>query len=124
MRWWPFSKKRVSEKIKKSDLVGLLPYTKTDPIIFDRLYTLPADSEVLAVLGDDFSTFEDERNDCDDYAFRAKGLVAGRGWPFAVLWVPGHLLVGWVNDRREMVYCEPQGRKIVPKPKEILQVII
>lgn len=123
MSWWPF-KKRVAEKLKKSDLVGLLPYTPTDPIVFDRFYSLPTDEEVLHVLGSDFSTFEDEVNDCDDYAFRAKGLVAGRGWPFAVIWTTGHLLVGWVNDRREMVYCEPQGRRIVEKPKEILQIIV
>jgi hypothetical protein len=123
MSWWPF-KKRVPEKIKKTDLLDLLPYTPTDPLVFDRVYSLPTDGEVLAVLGSDFSEFEDEVNDCDDYAFRAKGLTAGLGWPFAVIWIPGHILVGWVNDKKAWTFCEPQGRRIVPKPKEILQIII
>lgn len=123
MSWWPF-KKRVAEKIKKSDLIGLLPYTPTDPIIFDRFYSLPTDDEVLQVLGSDFSAFEDEVNDCDDYAFRAKGLVAGKGWPFAIVWVEGHVLVGWVNDKKEFVFCEAQGRIILSQTPKVLQLII
>lgn len=123
MSWWP-RKKRIPEQIGKGDLVVLLPYTPTDPLVFDRRYSLPTDDEVLSVLGSDFSAFEDEVNDCDDYAFRAKGLVAGRGWPFAVVWVPGHLLVAWVNDRKQVTFCEPQGRRIVPRPDEVLQIII
>jgi hypothetical protein len=121
---WPWNKKRAPEKIKKSDLVGLLPYTPTDPIVFDRAYSIPTDEEVIAALGSDFSSFEDEANDCDDFAFRAKGLVAGKGWPFAIVWVIGHVLVAWVNDKRELVWCEPQGRRIIQKPKEPIEQII
>lgn len=120
---WPWGK-RVAEKVSKSEIVGLLPYTKADPIVFDRSYLLPTDEEVLDVLGSDTSVFYPELNDCDDYAFRAKGRASGRGWPFAIVWVPGHVLTGWINDKKQMVYFEPQSRLIVPKPEEVLMVII
>lgn len=109
---WPFTKKRKPEKISKVELIGLLPYTKTDPFIFDREYSLPTDSEVLAVLDSDYSAFEYEVNDCDDYAFRAKGLVAGNGWPFAVVWInQNHMIIGWFNDQKTWTWYEPQTRK-------------
>lgn len=83
----------MPEVITKLALVDYLPYSKTDPLVFDRSYRLPTDAEVLDVLGSDYSAFEDEANDCDDYAFRAKRIVAGRSWPFAVCWINGNHLV-------------------------------
>jgi len=108
---WPWRKK-VSATISKVELLGYLPYSKTDPLVFDRTYRLPKDAEVMAVLGSDYSSFEDEDNDCDDYAFRAKGMTAGKGWPFALVWInSSHLLNGWLNDQREWVWLEPQTRQ-------------
>lgn len=124
MSWWPWSKKRSVEKISKSELIGLLPQTPSDPLIFDRFYLLPTDSEVYDALSEDFSVFEDEANDCDDYAFRAKGWLSGKGWPFGVVGVDGHVLTCWINDKRQVVYWEPQTRMIVPQPEKILQIII
>lgn len=125
MSWWTWKKQRVPEVISKLQLLDLLPYSKTDPLIFDREYRLPTDDEVLAVLGSDYSAFESETNDCDDYAFRAKGLVAGKGWPLAVCWINrNHLINAWLNDQRKWVWFEAQIRKTYTGKIESVDALI
>jgi len=108
---WPFKPKRIPKKITRSRLIELLPNAEFISCV-DRVYSLPTTEEVLEALGQDTTTYQSEINDCDDFAYRAKGLATGRNWPFAVVHVPGHVMCGWVNDHQEWVWMEPQTRVI------------
>jgi len=122
---WPWKKKRVLETISKLDLLDYLPHSKTDPLVFDRTYRLPTDDEVLHLLGNDYSLYDAEINDCDDYAFRAKGLASGRGWPFAVVWINGsHMINAWLNADREWMWLDPQNRKPYNGKIDVINAII
>ena len=108
---WPFPEHREVEKISRSVLIQLLPDAEFISCV-DRVYSLPTNSEVLEVLGKDNTVYIPEINDCDDFAYRAKGLASGRNWPFAVVYTGDHYLNGWINNLKEWAYMEPQTREI------------
>jgi hypothetical protein len=105
---WPWTK-RKPEKILKAELLKLIPNSEIR-FALDREYSLPTNREVFDLLGVDNRPFIPEQDDCDDFAFRAKGRMAGSGYPFAVAWIDDHVINGWLNDQREWVWMEPQTR--------------
>jgi len=108
----------------RSEVVSLLPLSKYI-LVLDREYELPHDSDVIAALGKDWSRYTCNRNDCDDYAFRAKGKVAGARWPFGVAFInDNHMINIWVNDKKQVVLFDPQMRKKFTKKVELFSSII
>lgn len=121
---WPFSKKKEPIIATRSDIIQILPDSLYYQVL-DRQYILPTNEEVLSALGKDYALYTAEYNDCDDFAFRAKGKISGRGWPFAVIWVNNnHYMNLFVNDKREVVVLEPQGRLIHKEEIKIFNSII
>ena len=113
---WPWSKKLPVVTMTRAEVLDLLPTAEYYELLKES-YILPSDQEVLDVLGRDNSTYDHDINDCNDYAYRAKGLVAGRGWPFAVVWIrgtvnPKHSINLYVNRDKKVVLLEPQTRMV------------
>jgi len=106
---WPF-KKEKDLILSRFEILDLLPPAQYYQVL-DRSYILPSNDQVLSTLGKDWSSYLAEYNDCDDYAFRAKGKVAGRGWPFAVTWInSSHYINMFINRQKEVIFIEPQSR--------------
>ena len=117
-------KSRILEKVTRAEIVSLIPDAEFVQIL-DRDYFLPSDEEVLDKLGKDITIYESEKNDCDDFAFQAKGLICSNGWPFGVAFVNGsHYINVYVNDKKEFVFFEPQTRKKFDKVITKIQSII
>lgn len=111
---WPFADKPKPVTILKAELLKIVPKTSKITIADDRVYICPTAEQVTTRLGTDFSAYIAEYNDCDDYAYRAKGKASGKCWAFGVVKITNqmgaHRLNCYINERKEFVLWEPQTR--------------
>ena len=105
------------ETISAHDLCALLVQAGAPEklcYLFDRLYVLPTDEEVEAVLRDDrtnLDRFTPEINDCDNFALRVMAAMSGRCFGMAIVTLPGgglHAVNIYVNTERRVRLIEPQ----------------
>lgn len=111
----PFADKPKPVTILKAELLKIVPQTDSVTVADDRVYICMTADEVKKCLGDDSTAYVAEYNDCDDYAWRAKGKVSGRCRAFGAVKIirpeGAHRLNCYINERKEFVLWEPQTRK-------------
>ena len=119
MTW--IGEKSGRKMISQEELLQHLPGPRSFVQLNDRIYILPKDSEVLAALTasgiyDRGGDYKPEVNDCDDFAFKAFGVLKGNGWAAAAMKVimadtSGHYIIGWLNEDLVWRDLEPQTGK-------------
>lgn len=108
---WPFKDEKII--ITREEVIDLLPDADFIQVL-DREYILPSMDDILEVLGEDLTTYIAETNDCDDFAYRAKGLASGHGWPFAIAYPHkiGHIMNMFISKDKQVMLLEPQTREV------------
>ena len=67
--------------------------------------------------------YNDER-DCDNAAWEMVSWCSGRGWPVGIAVIPGHALVTYINDQKEIKYVDQYTGKQVENGKKIKLVVM
>ena len=84
----------------------------------DYYYKTCSRNEVQRFLDWDMTSrkqYESEYFDCDDFSWRLKGNITVPPWsalPFFVVWTDVHALNGFIDDRGEWWFVEPQNNAI------------
>jgi hypothetical protein len=111
---WLIKDKPKTVIINRKDLLELLPPTNLITVAEDRVFICPRLEQVEEQLQSDSTKYVPEYNDCDDFAYRAKGKIAGRCWAFGVIKIKlikgCHMLNCFVNEKKEFILWEPQTR--------------
>lgn len=62
-------------------------------------------------------------HDCDNAAWELVAWVSGKGWPIGIGIVPGHALVVFINDKKEVKHIDQYIGEIIQN-KERLKVTV
>lgn len=119
-------------KIFKNELYDIFFDPSSNPVHWhfeNQYYICPSDRQVREAFYDFKREQYTAENDCNKFAFKAVAHVIDLNWCFGYCKVQqaktvNHALCCYVNHEKRIRFFEPQTKKIYPKDKHILMVLI
>lgn len=114
-------------KISSTEIKSLIP--EGLKLIFDHEFTIPEHSYVVITIEQYISdrgplSGSEEKDDCDNRAFKMFTALMGEGWDFAFISIPGHAVCGYIDRQKQWRYFEPlDGAEIDQPIKHVVTIM-